>query len=87
MKIEFGGGLTVIVTLGGRQNAFIVVGELYKVDTVALTVVGVDFFAALKVVEAHAEVFTAGHQVLAVVAYVHRVYLLLLPPSKENTRK
>ena len=51
----------MIVTLGGRENALIVMCELNKVDAVALTIVGVDFFAALKVVEAHAEVFTAGH--------------------------
>ena len=77
----------VIVSLGGCQNALIVVSELDEVHPISLRVVRVDLLSALKVVKADAEVLAAGNQVLSIVADIHRVNLLLLPPSKENTRK
>lgn len=68
----------VIVALGGRQDALVVVGELDEVHSVALAVISIHFLAALQVIQTHAEVFAASHEVLAVVADVHRVDLLLL---------
>ena len=60
------GKLTVVVSLACCENAFVVVGELHEVYAIALTVVGVDLFTTLKIVETHREVFTASHQVLAI---------------------
>ena len=52
--------------------------ELDEVDPIALAIVGVHFLAPLQIVQAHAEVLAARHQVLPVVADVNRVDLLLL---------
>jgi len=43
----------VVVSLACRQDALIVVSKLDQIDTVALTEVGVDFLAALKVEETY----------------------------------
>jgi len=51
-------------------------GELDEVDSVALAVVGVDFLAALQIVQTHAEVLAPRHQVLAIVADIYRVDFL-----------
>ena len=77
----------VIVSLGGCQNALIMVSELDEVHPISLRVVRVDLLSALKVVKADTEILAAGDQVLAIVTDIHRVNLLLLQPSKENTRK
>ena len=61
----------VIVSLGGCQNALVVVSELDQVDTISLRVVRVDLLSALEIVEADAEVLAPGDQVLAIVADIH----------------
>lgn len=68
----------MVVTLGGRKDALVMMGELDQVDAIALAVIGVDLLATFEVVKTHAEVLTARHEVLAVVADVHTVDLLFL---------
>ena len=58
--------------------------ELDQVNSVSLAVVGVDLLAALQIIEAHTEVFTAGDQVLAIMADVNRVDLLFLHGEKSE---
>jgi len=67
----------VIVSLGGCQNALIVVSELDEVHPISLRVVRVDLLSALEVVKTDTEVLAAGDQVLSIVADIHRVNLLL----------
>ena len=61
----------MVVALRGSQYTLVMMGELDQVDTVALAVVCVDFFTAFKVIQTHAEVFTASHQILAIMTYVN----------------
>ena len=76
--------LTVIVSLGCRKDAFIVMSELYQVNAISLAIISVDFFTALQIVQTHREVLAAGHQILAVMADVHRVNLLFLQ-TRQNS--
>lgn len=73
----------MIVALRGCENALIMMGELDKVDSIALGVVRVDFLSSLQVIETDAKVFTARDKILAIVADVHGVYLLFLN-KKQN---
>ena len=69
--------LTVIVSFASCQNALVMVSEFDKINTIPFAVVSVDSLASFKVVETHRKVFAAGHEVLSVVTYVHRIDLLL----------
>ena len=68
----------VIIALARRQDALVVMGELYEIDSVPLAVIGVHFLTSLQVIETDAEVFAASHEVLAIVADINGIDLLFL---------
>lgn len=77
----------MVVSLGCRKDAFIMMSELNQINAISLAVISVDFLAALQIIQTHREVFAAGHQILAIVADVHRVYLLFLTNSTKSGKR
>lgn len=61
----------MVIALGRGKDALVVVRELDQVHSISLRIVRIDFFSSLEVVKADAEVFTAGDQVLAIMADVN----------------
>ena len=56
----------MVISLAGCQNAFVVMCESHKVNSITFAEVSVDFLASFKVEKTHRKVVAAGHEVLAI---------------------